>query len=407
MKSARTAVVLCAVLAACGSPGGSAQDAELRPPSRPSFVLDTDMLRFDAPSSSFFIGWHRVMYTLGEAGLDGVTGSLHLDGPEQWPWRVGILAAFEGAETVASRAFSITAHDARHMQAARAIGASPVGLVQSDTGQDMTIWQFFIESFNPTTEAGLYVWTMANPTLDQEAYVAGIGLDTNMLIAESIGSRINQGEGHVADCAPYVLNKLWGITYFMETGPTSDAETYLGILNSEGYSAATRDAVIFLSTASCLLSGGFLSLARGAWDYIVDARSTVEPLGITVGDVRLFWPEVTTWLNPRCVSLQASMDAAWRRTVLVRCAVDAPVLGDLTTPEVTVGSTVWLSRLGLGMEVTTHFDGFPFLKGRAELRLSDALSAGVEGFYGQGTTMRELREYPSGPGLTGFLQARL
>jgi hypothetical protein len=398
--------VLCAVLAACGSPGSSAQDAGVQPRSRASFLLDTDMLRFDAPSGDFFIGWHQVMYTLCEVGLDGVTDSLHLDGPDQWPWRAGILAAFSGAETVASRAFSITAHDARHMEAARAIGASPVGLVTNDTGQDMTIWQFFVGSFDPTIEAGLYVWTMASPTPDQEAYVAGIGLDTNMLIAESIASRINQGEGHVADSAPYVLNKLWGITYFMETGPTSDAETYLGVLTSEGYFSATRDAVIFLSTASFLLSGGFLSLTRGAWDYIVDARTTVEPLGITVGDMKLFWPEVTTWLNPRCISLQASVDAAWRRTVRVRCAVDTPVVGDLTTPEVTVGGTVWLSRLGLGMEVTSHFDGFPFLKGRAEIRLSDGFSAGVEGFYGQGATMRELREYPSGPGASVFLQAR-
>ena len=204
-----------------------------------------------------------------------------------------------------------------------------------------------------------------------------------------------------------MLNKLWGVTYFMETGPTSDASQYVSILNGQGWPSVTSSTVIALNVVSCLVSGGFVSLAKGAFDYIVDGRSTVRPLGITVAGVAVFWPELTTWLNPQCVSFQVAVDAAWQDTVFVRLGVDSPVLGNIATPEVTLGSTVWLASLGLGVEVTSHFEGVPFLEGSVEYRFSDVLSAGISGFYGQGNTMRELREYPGGPGAQGYVRARL
>ena len=401
MMSFRAALLLFVIFTFTASPDGFAQGRGL------TFELDSDMLRFDAPSAAFFMGWQGTMNALFAAGLDGASGVLGLNAPDRWFGRSALLAAFSGAGVVSSRAFSITAHDARHMEAARAIGSSSVGLVRSDNGQDMTIWEFFIESFNPTIEAGLYLYYKAGSTPDQRAYIAGIGLDTNMLIAESIGARIDRGEGSVTDCAPYVLNKLWGIPYFLETGPTSDAATYMSTLNGQGWSSVTGNAVIALNTVSCLFSGGFLSLARGVLGYIVDAHSTVRPLAIDLAGMTVFWPELTTWLNPRCVSFQVSMQAAWQETAFVRLGVDAPVLGNIGTPECTVGGTVWLARLGLGVELTSHFQGVPFLKGSMEYRFSDVFSAGVEGFYGQGNTMRELREYPGGPGARGYLKTRL
>ncbi len=49
----------------------------------------------------------------------------------------------------------------------------------------------------------------------------------------------------------------------------------------------------------------------------------------------------------------------------------------------------------------------PFFLGSAELALTDRLAVGIEGFYGQRNTMREAREYPLGPGATGFVEVRL
>jgi len=145
------------------------------------------------------------------------------------------------------------------MEAARAIGASGIGLVRTNNGQPMSIWEFFWESFNFTVEPGLYTYAKSNPTL--------------------------------AGLAPYLLNKLWGINYFSVTGPTSDAENHMNLVNGQGY-------------------------------------------------------------------------------------------------------------------ITFRFVRPPFFPGSAELDISNALSIGTEGFYGQGKTMREIREYPVGPGALLFLKMR-
>ena len=372
----------------------------------PRFELSSDMLGFDAPATRLFFGWQGNMNSLLQIGLDGLSSFLDPSRPESWIWRFSLLGVFSAVSTVANRAFSITAHDVHHLEAARAIGASTAKMVRSDNGRDMSIWEFFLEAFNPGSEPGLYFYSKSNPTPDDKAYVAGAGLAANMLIADSIAERIVRGEGNVMDLAPYVLNKAWGISYFMETGPTSDAATYMSLLRGQGYDAVTRDSVIALNAASCLLSGGMISLVMGAFEYVAGSRTAIRPRGISIGDTSLYWPELTTWLNPQNVSLLVLVNAAWREILLVRLGIDAPVLGNTSVnPEITIGATVWISRVGLGMDVTSRFDGFPLLKGRVEIRLSDMFSAGIEGFYGERCTMREVREHPSGPGASVFLIA--
>ena len=48
----------------------------------------------------------------------------------------------------------------------------------------------------------------------------------------------------------------------------------------------------------------------------------------------------------------------------------------------------------------------PFFLAGTELDLNDTFTLGIEGYYGERNTMRELREYPLGPGATCFLRAR-
>jgi hypothetical protein len=134
----------------------------------------------------------------------------------------------------------------------------------------------------------------------------------------------------------------------------------------------------------------------------------VKPLGIRIGELSLFWPELTTWLNPDNVSLLVMVDAAWRDNVFMRVGIDSPILGSTSmNPELTFGVKLRISRLILGTELTSHFVGFPFLKGSTEFDLNDTFSMGVEGYYGQRNTMRELREYPLGPGAVGFVKVKL
>jgi hypothetical protein len=399
-------VVLCLVITAFASAVAWPLDgpgADRRPVG---FELSTEMLRFDTPTTELILGWQRDANALFQLGLDATTGALGLLGPGRQLERAAVLAAFTAAGLVVNQAFSLTAHDERHMETARSIGSSDVYLVR-DSGEWMSLGQFFVEAFDFTMEPGLYFYfPPAGMTPAQEAYVAGAGLNTNMLIAEQVGRRIDEGSGRITDLSPYLLNKLWGIRYFLDTGPTSDAANYMDLLAAQGYTTVTQRNVIALHAASCLLSGGFLSLARGTWRFIMDGSSAVEPLGLSIGPVRVLWPEVTTWLNPQCVSLQCSVDALWGEDLRLLAGVDAPVLGNTTTPsEVTVGAGVRIRPVRLGAELTTSFSGTPFLLGTAEVALGERFSVGIEGFYGRGTTRREAREHPLGPGASAVLKA--
>jgi hypothetical protein len=366
------------------------------------------MVMFGSPSTRLFLGWQWNANALVQIGFDMTSDSLNLQRPNREMLRLGVLTLFTGAEYVVNWAFSLTAHDVSHLEAARAIGGTGVSLVRGMNGPEMSIWEFFLESFNFTSEPGIYIYSKNNPTLQEQAYVAGEGLDTNMLIADMTGRKIREGAGHITDLAPYVLNKLWGINYCMTTGPTSDAANYVDLLNQQGYGNVTSSNVIFLNAASCVLSGGFLSLMKGSWNFIVEGELMVKPLALRIGELSMFWPEFTTWLNSDCVSLLVSLGSAWRDTVFLDAGIDSPILGNTSAnPELTFGVKLKILRLILAMELTSRFERLPFFIGSTEFILSDVFSAGIEGHYGERNTMREVREYPLGPGATCFFNAKL
>jgi hypothetical protein len=406
----RTPVFLgaCFLLAASAAAVGHAGDLPSSDHRGAPFQMSTDMLMFGSPSTALFLGWQQDANALLRAGLDGVASYFDLLGPGRELSRFFTLAVFAGAGLVVNQAFSLTAHDERHMDTARALGATGVTLVRSDSGQEMTIWQFLLEAFNFTAEPGLYSYSLGSPTQAELAYVSAVGLDTNMLIADTISRNIDEGEGHVTDLAPYMLNKLWGIGYVQQTGPTSDAGNYISELNAQGYIDVTRASIMSLHLLSFFLSGGFLGLVRGTYNFVFRGESDVTPLGLEIGHVSVFWPELTTWLNPDNVSFQVSVDAAWRNTILLRAGMDTPVFGNTAAgSEVTFGVAAKIQPVTVALEFTSRFAGVPLCIGRLDVALSDLLSLGVEGHYGEGNTMRERREYPLGPGAAGVVTIRL
>ena len=54
----------------------------------------------------------------------------------------------------------------------------------------------------------------------------------------------------------------------------------------------------------------------------------MKPLGVRIGEVGVFWPELTTWLNPDNVSLLVMVDAVWKDIVFMRVGIDSPILGN-------------------------------------------------------------------------------
>ena len=167
-----------------------------RVPAR--FVVTGDMVNFASPSSYMFIGWMTNANCLIQIGFDATSNILRLQRPERYLSRVGVAALFGSVSLLVDRAFSLTAHDAAHMDAARSIGSTYVALVTPNAEAEMSIWDFLLYSFDPTREPGLYLYEKPHLTYREHAFVAGAGLDTNLLIASKMADKVVRGEGHLA-----------------------------------------------------------------------------------------------------------------------------------------------------------------------------------------------------------------
>lgn len=358
------------------------------------------MLGFADPTSPLLMGWQANVNSAIGMALDGVTDAVHLRKTGQPVERAGLLLLFSGVSAFVNRPFSLTAHELRHMETARSIGASHVAIVEPGTANEISVGQFFLRSFVSASDPGLYEYVRPGATLNAQAYVAGAGLNANLQIAESISSRIVAGLGQVTDLSPYLWNKLWGINYFLDTGPYSDAARYLDLLEQEGFGSISARSVVFLHSASLVLSGGFLALAAAQYEFLASGRSSVVPLALELQRVTFYWPEMTTWLNPDNISLELSEYAAIGDHVLLGVAIDQPTLGNLSQPtEFTVEPALTLAPVRIGLGTTFDFSGVPFLLGRCELLMGRHFLIGIEGHWGRGDTMRELREFPLGSGV--------
>lgn len=403
------ALIVGALCIVVGVFHGEKVAAQQNPPTQrvpARFVVTGDMVNFASPSSYMFIGWMTNANCLIQIGFDATSNILRLQRPERYLSRVGVAALFGSVSLLVDRAFSLTAHDAAHMDAARSIGSTYVALVTPNAEAEMSIWDFLLYSFDPTREPGLYLYEKPHLTYREHAFVAGAGLDTNLLIASKMADKVVRGEGHAMDLAPYLLNKLWPVSYFLDRGSYSDAAAYLRLIDEQGYEAPAYEEVSWLTAGSTLASGTFLTLAASAYHYVATGDARVTPLGLRLGELTLYWPEVTPWLNPDNLSLEARMSAGIGSLVLAEVAVDKPFWGNRgARTEFTFGGNAHLAPFDFGGEVTTGFVGFPLVVGRAALNLNRTFAVGVEGHYGRGETMQELREYPRGAGATTYLRA--
>jgi hypothetical protein len=113
-----------------------AQDAPRLGPAR-LVELTSDMVVFNAPTAGMFLGWQRNANALAQFGFDAEMNVANLRRPDRPLGRLGVFALFSGASLVVNWAFSLTAHDEAHLDAARSIGATSAYLVSVSGGQSL------------------------------------------------------------------------------------------------------------------------------------------------------------------------------------------------------------------------------------------------------------------------------
>jgi len=229
-----------------------------------------------------------------------------------------------------------------------------------------------------------------------------------MQIASDTATKINHQDGHITDMAPYMINKLWGISYFSLKGPDSDARNYVSSLNILGYRRINQQDVIYMNVASFLLSGGTISLMKGAFTYISEDNASVAPVGITLDNIEVCWPEFTTYLNSDNVSANVFVDTVVGNNTYLRIGGEKAIMGKTRANwEFTLGIECAVGDFIPGLETTSNFKGFPFIKGSLSYKFTEHLLLGAEAFYGKGHTLREVREFPAGSGEAVFVKVKI
>lgn len=377
-------------------------------PGAVTFELNTDMFRIASPTSRMFMAYQMDVNALVQKGFNLSFLYLGFNSEEQVMGRTGLLLLFSSASIFLNRGFSLTVHDLSHLESARSIGASEAYLKDRVTGRRMSIADFFMKSFFMREEPGLYYYSKNNLTLPEAAYVSGQGLNANMIIAASFYEKVTRGRGHITDMPVYLMNKIWGVQYFLSGGKYSDGSHYVDLLNQQGDSRVNRRHVVYLEAASTLFSGGTAALLKGTFDYISYGETEVKPLGLSFDSITVFWPELTPWLNNDNVSLYVMDDIRFGRRNFFRAGVDIPLLGNRNrVTEITAGVMRQIWRFIPRIETTWQFKGLPFVKAGTDFEFTGDLSCAFDFFYGRKNTMREVREYPSGPGASASLKYKI
>ena len=109
--------------------------------------IDSDMLQLHDPSSRTFRAWQRNSNSAMAIAAENSAEALSLSQPDRKLQRTAHFAIVNGAGLWVNHAFSLTAHDLGHMERAKSIGAKDVRLIRSDSGREISVYRFFMESF--------------------------------------------------------------------------------------------------------------------------------------------------------------------------------------------------------------------------------------------------------------------
>jgi hypothetical protein len=292
-------------------------------------------------------------------------------------------------------ALGSTAHELGHMEKAQAIGAHMTEFRKGN--EKISIGELFLNILGDRSHL-IHFWKKNNMTFKEKSAVSGAGINVNERLANLTAKKIQLGEGHIMDAAPYTLNKIWGLNYFSTEGNApqefNDAIKYVDILQKQGFKDVTKEDIIKLQATSFLFSGGTWNMMKGVYKFINEGEEKVEPMGVEVGNTKIMMPELTTWLNPDNVSLgiQTRIKNKQLPKVLFLFGLEKSIFGNKNVkPEITTGFNTKLEDLEFEAEITSNGSN-PYLEGKISKKFYKGFSIFTNVYFGQGKTQREQRE---------------
>ncbi|HYF01504.1 MAG TPA: hypothetical protein VEJ18_21455 [Planctomycetota bacterium] len=259
---------------------------------------------------------------LGIGAMDGLHAALRDDGHDSAPLRTlkwGLSFWVGAAVTHVCHEYGHVCHLSR-----AGVNDAVLGEVNEpfNDRDDATLGRLFLQGLGPTTGRAISLseddWGEVQAQFEgrPEAFnrylmmaEAG-GLNQEQVMGMRYAQRLHQGRLSYLDTASY----LWvssGTLLYPATIEESDIADYLDRLGRNGYSSSAGQ--LKMLSALRFVGGTGLASLRGAWHGLLgQAGGFVDPLSIgRENGLRLYWPEVESWLTTAGPTLQLGVPLRW------------------------------------------------------------------------------------------------
>lgn len=388
-KTIAMLVLLCAALQL------RAQDCAAK---ETKFGLSPQMLQFDNQGQSFVSG-------LYQDGLTGLLESTRL-------WSVCKTQDFDAAARYAAlgaQAFlafrlqfanAYVLHEYAHAESATRLRLSNVR-VGADEGHSVEAAPYLANlahmAFDPRQLGDLgrrgvtVAWDSAPLPADSLTQLDAAGLNLNTYFAGQSFESMVRGDRSASLAMGYAVNKWFSPVYFeMDQRIGGDPSAYVENLARQGIQT-NKSAIQQVQLLAALLSNGVWTSARTLLDY-GNPSSAIAPLhwtGSLAGagqDFTIYWPEFSSYLNQRGVSLGGDVALALGGRAMWTLGLERNAIGKDQGTDISLGLHQPWDATMLSGRITLN-QGHIFASVKGEYRLSPHV--GVTGLvYGtQGETL--------------------
>lgn len=217
------------------------------------------------------------------------------------------------------------------------------------------------------------------------------GLNLNSYLAWQSFVSMVHGDASPSRAMGYAINKWFSPVYFeMDQRIGGDPSTYIEDLAAQGIQT-NKSAIQQVQLAAALLSNGMWTSARNLLRY-GDATSAVAPLHwtatvpATAQDLTIYWPEFSSYLNQRGVSLGSEVALAVASHQGWTLGLERNVIGQDQGTDVSVGLRQTWGAMTLSGRIT-HNQGNAFASMDAQYRLNSQVGVTALVYRAQGDTL--------------------
>lgn len=326
--------------------------------------VTTRILALRETSAEALADWYFNMVNLNKAAFEVIKDYRLIEDQEQIQ-RLAIFLVQGYVTKRLSRAHETILHEQGHADAAKASGADDVSFgTYGQPDKRVSIGELYLRML---TDPGDRAFADSHfpegtppPSFEERASFLGAGINQQERFAEQMaGESLDRGRFHAMETIPYLMNKLILAGYYAtdhDTGPEGHGDVFRYTLSLQSAGAVpwttapkhTMRKMAQYSVLTAALSGRTWEGLGSVLKYVSKGGTTVETFKVKtpLGDVT--WPEFSTYLNTKSVSIKGSSRLQGVAGREIRVSAETSVIGEDVT-EVSVGGQADLGSASVSL----------------------------------------------------------